>query len=262
MTAAAWVALGVGLVLAGLLALPRLRPARGGLTSPQWMLLLGAGGMAAGHGAGRPPGRTGNAGRSCSGPADLGGMLALHLRQLPLAHLGMVAGGLVVMPLMPRLRRGCRRQLCAQLGQNLLCSTWMVVGMAAGSLVFLQLAGWSGAVREPAAVPGRHGRRHGLGHGRERQPGAGADPAELRPAAIGPGRALNPAQRPPAAPMRPQGPAPRSYGLTHCDARLWRLQYPASRPNGRVPTARFFWLIDYQLGTAGHRRANRGRPRL
>jgi hypothetical protein len=58
----------------------------------------------------------------------------------------------VVLPLMPRLRRGCRRQLCAQLGQNLLCSGWMVVGMAAGSLVFLELAGWAGAVREPAAV--------------------------------------------------------------------------------------------------------------
>jgi ABC-type uncharacterized transport system permease subunit len=28
----------------------------------------------------------------------------------------------------------------------------MVIGMAAGSLVFLELAGWSGAVREPAAV--------------------------------------------------------------------------------------------------------------
>jgi hypothetical protein len=64
----------------------------------------------------------------------------------------MVAGGLVVLPLMPRLRRGCRRQLCAQLGQNLVCSAWMVVGMAAGSLVFLELAGWAQAVREPAAV--------------------------------------------------------------------------------------------------------------
>jgi hypothetical protein len=28
----------------------------------------------------------------------------------------------------------------------------MVVGMAAGSLVFLELAGWAGAVREPVAV--------------------------------------------------------------------------------------------------------------
>jgi hypothetical protein len=55
-------------------------------------------------------------------------------------------------PLMPKLRRGCRRQLCARLGQNLLCSGWMVVGMAAGSLLFLALAGWFGAVRAPVTV--------------------------------------------------------------------------------------------------------------
>lgn len=152
MTAVAWGALGIGLVLGGLLALARLRPARGGLTSPQWMLLLGSLGMGSGMAMDAHFGGLETLAALCSGPADLGGMLALHLTQLPLAHLGMVAGGLVVLPLMPRLRRGCRRQLCAQLGQNLLCSSWMVVGMAAGSLVFLQLAGWAGAVREPAAV--------------------------------------------------------------------------------------------------------------
>ena len=152
MTAASWAALGVLLVLAGLLALARLRPARGGLTSPQWMLLLGALGMAGGLALDAHLGGLETLAALCSGPSDLGGMLVLHLSQLPLAHAGMVAGGLVVVPLMPKLRRGCRRQLCAQLGQNLLCSSWMVVGMAAGSLVFLQLAGWGGAVREPAAV--------------------------------------------------------------------------------------------------------------
>lgn len=152
MTAVAWGALGIGLVLGGLLALARLRPGRGGLTSPQWMLLLGSLGMGSGMAMDAHFGGLETLAALCLGPADLGGMLALHLTQLPLAHLGMVAGGLVVLPLMPRLRRGCRRQLCAQLGQNLLCSSWMVVGMAAGSLVFLQLAGWAGAVREPAAV--------------------------------------------------------------------------------------------------------------
>ena len=152
MTAPAWAALGVLLVLAGLLALSRLRPARGGLTSPQWMLLLGAIGMGGGLALDAWVGGLETVAALCAGPSDFGAMLALHLSQLPLAHAGMVAGGLVVVPLMPRLRRGCRRQLCAQLGQNLLCSGWMVVGMAAGSLVFLQLAGWSGAVREPAAV--------------------------------------------------------------------------------------------------------------
>lgn len=152
MAGTAWAALGLALILAGLLALARLRPARGGLTSPQWMLLLGAVGMGGGLALDAHLGGLETLVALCSGPVDLGGMLTLHLAQLPLAHAGMVAGGLVVLPLMPRLRRGCRRQLCAQLGQNLLCSGWMVVGMAAGSLVFLELAGWAGAVRDPAAV--------------------------------------------------------------------------------------------------------------
>jgi hypothetical protein len=152
MTAAAWAALGVALILAGLLVLARLRPARGGLTSPQWMLLLGAIGMAAGMAVDARVGGLETLAALCSGPSDLAGMVALHLSQLPLAHLGMLAGGLVVVPLMPKLKRGCRRQLCAQMGQNLVCSGWMVVGMAAGSLVFLELAGWAGAVREPAGV--------------------------------------------------------------------------------------------------------------
>lgn len=152
MSTPAWAGIALALVLAGLLALARLRPRRGGLTAPQWMLLLGALGMAGGLALDARTGGLEILAALCSGPTDLAGMLALHLRELPLAHLGMVGGGLVVLPLMPRLRKGCRRQLCAQLGQNLVCSTWMVVGMAAGSLAFLQLAGWAGAVREPAAV--------------------------------------------------------------------------------------------------------------
>lgn len=152
MDGTAWAALGAALVLAGLLALARLRPARGGLTSPQWMLLLGTVGMLAGLAADAGEGGLETLAALCSGPADLAGMVVLHLTQLPLAHAGMLAGGLLVVPLMPRLRRGCRRQLCAQLGQNVVCSAWMVVGMAAGSLLFLQLAGWAAVVREPAAV--------------------------------------------------------------------------------------------------------------
>jgi hypothetical protein len=152
MTAAAWSALGVALVLAGLWVLARLRPARGGLTSPQWMLLLGAIGMLAGLAVDARVGGLETLASLCSGPKELAGMVALHLSQLPLAHIGMIGGGLVVVPLMPKLRRGCRRQLCAQIGQNLVCSGWMVVGMGAGSLLFLELAGWAGAVREPAAV--------------------------------------------------------------------------------------------------------------
>jgi hypothetical protein len=152
MAALGWTAAGLVLILAGLAVLARLRPARGGLSSPQWMLLLGGLGMGAGMGLDAWLGGLETLAALCAGPVDLGGMLVLHLQQLPLAHAGMVAGGLAVVRLMPLLKRGCRRQLCAQLGQNLLCSTWMVVGMAAGSLVFLELAGWAGAVREPLTV--------------------------------------------------------------------------------------------------------------
>lgn len=149
----AWAVLGAALILAGLLALARLRPSRGtGLTSPQWMLLLGAAGMAVGLALDAWIGGLEVLAALCTGPASLAGMVSLHLQQLPLAHAGMVGGGLAVVRLMPRLRRGCRRQLCAQVGQNLVCSAWMVVGMAAGSLVFLQLAGWAQAVRDPVAV--------------------------------------------------------------------------------------------------------------
>ena len=152
MAAVLWAVLGLVLVLAGLLALARLRPRRGGLTSPQWMLLLGSVGMLLGLAADARGGGLAVVAALCSGPTDLAGMLVLHLKQLPWSHAGMLAGGLVVVPLMPRLRRGCRRQLCAQLGQNLVCSGWMVVGMAAGSILFLELAGWAQAVREPAGI--------------------------------------------------------------------------------------------------------------
>lgn len=152
MNAAAWAGIGVALVLAGLAVLAWLRPGRGGLTSPQWMLLLGALGMLAGLAVDAHGGGLDVLASLCTGPRDLAGMVSLHLAQLPLAHIGMVAGGLIVVPLMPKLRRGCRRQLCAQVGQNLVCSGWMVIGMGAGSLLFLEVAGWAGAVREPAAV--------------------------------------------------------------------------------------------------------------
>lgn len=152
MTGTAWAALGVALILAGLLALAKLRPGRGGLNSPQWMLLLGAAGMLAGMAADAYAGGLETVTSLCAASGGLVAMVLLHVTQLPLAHVGMIGGGLLVLPLMPKLRRGCRRQLCAQLGQNLVCSAWMVVGMAAGSVVFLDLAGWAQAVREPAAV--------------------------------------------------------------------------------------------------------------
>jgi hypothetical protein len=240
MTAASWAALGVLLVLAGLLALARLRPARGGLTSPQWMLLLGALGMAGGLALDAHLGGLETLAALCSGPSDLGGMLVLHLSQLPLAHAGWWPVAWSVVPLMPKLRRGCRRQLCAQLGQNLLCSSWMVVGMAAGSLVFLQLAGWGGAVRETRRRAGRNGGRHGVGHGRQRQPGAVPHPAELRPAARGPWRALNPALPQPLAMGARTRRSCGAYTRMHCESRLCRLQYRLHDQTGGYQPPVFF----------------------
>lgn len=138
----AWLSLAVGSILAGYAALGWLRPARVGVTAPQLMLLLGAAGMVAGlwldarHG-----GFTALAALCLGEPGDLSGTLALHWRQLPLMHVGMVAGGLATVPLLRRLRQGCRRQFCARVAQNLACSIWMVVGMAAGTLAFMHLAG-------------------------------------------------------------------------------------------------------------------------
>jgi hypothetical protein len=95
MSGPAWAALGLALSLAGLLVLARLRPARGGLTSPQWMLLLGAVGMGIGLLLDARSGGLELLASLCTGPTDLAGMLSLHLTHLPPGHLGMLAGGLV-----------------------------------------------------------------------------------------------------------------------------------------------------------------------
>jgi hypothetical protein len=68
-------------------------------------------------------------------------------------HLGMIVGGLAAVPLLRVFRPGCGRQFCARLGQNLACSAWMVVGMTAGTLVFMNLAAWAGT-RSPVAMLG------------------------------------------------------------------------------------------------------------
>ncbi|HEX4596148.1 MAG TPA: hypothetical protein VH278_00020, partial [Burkholderiaceae bacterium] len=88
-----------------------------------------------------------------AGSGDFLGTLRLHWQQLPVMHLGMIVGGLATVPLLRVFRFGCRRQFCARLVQNLACSAWMVVGMTAGTLFFLNLAGWAGG-RSPAAMLG------------------------------------------------------------------------------------------------------------
>jgi hypothetical protein len=72
-------------------------------------------------------------------------------------HLGMTAGGLATVPLMRTFRRQCRQQFCALLAQNLACSAWMIVGMAVGTIAFMQLAAWSGGRGSAAMLGGMFG---------------------------------------------------------------------------------------------------------
>jgi len=124
------------------------------MTAPQIMLLLGAAGMVAGLTYDEHSGAFTALVSLCqAGNEDFLGTLQLHWRLLPAMHLGMIAGGLATVPLLRTLRRGCRRQFCARLAQNLACSAWMIAGMSAGVLGFLQLATWAGG-RSPIAMLG------------------------------------------------------------------------------------------------------------
>ena len=153
-----WLTLTVASILAGSAALGWLRPARVGFTAPQLMLLLGAGGMVAGLWLDVRQGSFAALAAVClSRPWDLAATLALHWRQLPLMHIGMIAGGLATVPLLRRLRQGCRRQFCARVAQNLACSGWMVIGMAAGALAFMHLAGGGGDQSAAAMLGGMFG---------------------------------------------------------------------------------------------------------
>jgi hypothetical protein len=149
-----WVELTAAATVGGFAALGWLRSARVGVTAPQIMLLLGAAGMVAGLAYDAHAGGFAALASVClAGPGDLLATLRLHWQQLPAMHLGMIAGGLTTVPLLRAFRRGCRRQFCARLVQNLACSAWMVLGMSAGTLVFLHLAALAGG-RSPAAMLG------------------------------------------------------------------------------------------------------------
>jgi hypothetical protein len=136
-----WLPVTVLSILGGCAALGWLRPASVGPTAPQLMLLLGTAGMVGGLWLDTRAGVFAAAAALClSKPLDLPATLWLHWQQWPMMHIGMIAGGLATGPLLRSLRRGCRRQFCARLAQNLICSGWMLIGMAAGSLVFMHLA--------------------------------------------------------------------------------------------------------------------------
>jgi hypothetical protein len=152
--AAAWAGLTAVSIVCGFAALGWMRPARIGMTAPQVMLLLGALGMVGGLWLDARAGGFALLATLClADSGDFFGTLYMHWQQLPAMHLGMTAGGLATVPLMRSLRRHCRRQFCARLAQNLACSAWMIVGMAAGTMAFMQLAAWSGG-RGTAAMLG------------------------------------------------------------------------------------------------------------
>jgi len=152
-----WAELTLAATVGGFAVLGWLRPARlvpVGVTAAQLMLLLGAAGMVAGLALDARAGGFDALASSClAGPRTFVATLRLHWRQLPDMHLGMIAGGLATVPLLRSLRQGCRRQFCARLVQNLACSAWMVAGMSAGTVVFMDIANRAGG-RSPAAMLG------------------------------------------------------------------------------------------------------------
>jgi ABC-type glycerol-3-phosphate transport system permease component len=151
---AVWAELTVAVTFAGLVALGWLRSARVVLTAPQVMLLLGAAGMVGGLAIDARAGGFATLATLClANSGDFMATMRLHWQQLPVMHLGMIIGGLATVPLLRSVRPTCRRQFCARLVQNLACSAWMVAGMTAGTIVFVNLAAYAGG-RSPAAMLG------------------------------------------------------------------------------------------------------------
>lgn len=128
--------LALAAVAAGCAALAWIRPQRAGLSPPHVMLSLGFGGMLLGllydyYNAG--PARLDSL---CTQSASLGFVesMQLHLEFLPGMHAGMLAGGLLAIPSLRLMRADCGRYLCSLFAQNLMCSSWMLIGMTVGAL--------------------------------------------------------------------------------------------------------------------------------
>jgi hypothetical protein len=54
-------------------------------------------------------------------------------------HVGMLAGGLLAIPSLRVLRPHCGRYLCSLFAQNVMCSAWMLIGMALGALWLVRI---------------------------------------------------------------------------------------------------------------------------
>ncbi len=126
----------VASVAAGCAAMNWVRPPRQGVSPPHVMLALGFAGMLLGLLFDLRQAGAAQLGAVCAQAGSLGltDALWLHLRFLPGMHAGMLAGGLLAIPVLRRLRPRCKRYLCSLFTQNLLCSGWMVLGMTWGGL--------------------------------------------------------------------------------------------------------------------------------
>jgi len=138
-----WLAVTGASMLGGFVALECLQSARPGITAPQTMLLLGVLGMLFGLALdARGPGLAVLASLCRSGgPSDFLALLHLHWTWLPAMHAGMVVGGMTAIPILRTSRQCCRRQLCARVFQNAVCSAGMIAGMTFGTLVYQRAAG-------------------------------------------------------------------------------------------------------------------------
>jgi len=127
---------GVG---SGCAALTWLRPQRVGLSPPNVMLSLGIGGMLLGlfWDTTRTPISVLESLCLSSAPLSFLDSMLFHASMFPMMHTLMVVGGISAIPTLRRLRPECRR-LCSMLTQNILCSSWMLVGMTLGSTIFVQ----------------------------------------------------------------------------------------------------------------------------
>jgi hypothetical protein len=127
---------GVG---SGCAVLTWLRPQRIGLSPPNVMLSLGIGGMLLGlfWDTTRTPIAVLESMCVSSAPLGLGDSMVFHANLFPMMHGLMVVGGISAIPTLRLLRPDCRR-LCSMLTQNMLCSSWMLVGMTLGSTIFVQ----------------------------------------------------------------------------------------------------------------------------
>jgi hypothetical protein len=132
-----WMVSTASAVLLGAAALGWLRPQRVGFTAPQAMLVLGAVGMLLGLAIDSRTTELATLASLCAqADKSLWPMLQLHWTLLPWMHVGMWVGGFAAIPLLRTVRPNCRRQYCARVAQNVACSVWMTVGMAAGVLLF------------------------------------------------------------------------------------------------------------------------------